>query len=435
MSRHLSQTIHLIAEELSKDEWKRLSFLCGVTDTECPSFDVRRMLMSLMHQKGLDETFLMELMFKMRRYDILRSVLNTNRTEVERMLGNNHVLSEYRVLMADISEDMDTDDLKSLVFLLSANFPRERLSKIKSLLDVIVELERQDQMSCERMDLLEKHLRAIQRTDLARKINRYQQRGAGNVEMGNAVTYREYSQNSVDEYRMRSKPRGVCVIIDCVGIDGAYWNKTFKCLHFQVITHKLLCVRETLATLKDVARRREHYWADAFICCVISRGSATDLLGIDSHGPGLNLDTVKHLFTPECCPGLAGKPKLFFIQSYEVPRPQRCYGGAGYYDYRDADLETDGPVTSYGVETVPANADIFWSHCWTNEHQLEDQNHHSVYLQALCTSLLKGQKRKMNLVDAHMEVNRKIYEHNAKETGAKYSINLRHTLRKHVCLS
>ncbi len=170
-------------------------------------------------------------------------------------------------------------------------------------------------------------------------------------------------------------------------------EQTFKALHFHVITHKLLSVRDVQSTLREVAHQQGHYRASAFVCCIISRSRSSDLLATDSHGPGLNLDTVRRLFTSDSCPGLAGKPKLFFIQSYNVSEPQRCAGSMGCEDDEGGELETDGPMLLCCERTVPVDADIFWSHCWTRGKHLEVPNHQSVYLKALRSSLTEGQKR------------------------------------------
>lgn len=122
------------------------------------------------------------------------------------------------------------------------------------------------------------------------------------------------------------------------------------------------------------------------MCCIISRGTADYLLATDTFSTGLRLDTVRHLFTAEACPMLAGKPKLFFIQRYSVPEFQphaRTY-------HRDEDLETDGLSRR---DYIPTDADVFWSHCWTDESQLEQRDHHSIYLTSLTKALDTGEKR------------------------------------------
>ncbi|XP_016318379.1 CASP8 and FADD-like apoptosis regulator isoform X1 [Sinocyclocheilus anshuiensis] len=468
----LYHTISQITDELSADECKRISYLCGALDVDKFSTDPRGMLQSMLCQMRMDYVFLMELILKIKRYDLLREVLSTNKSTVEGLLKNGHSVSEYRVLMADVSEDMDTENLKSLTFLLRGTLPKHKLDNVQSFLDIVVELEKLDQLSSEKMDLIEHCLRSIHRADLAKKISHYQQtvlmtkQGSSPPDRLKFCTMpppsssfsvssascnvrpvskfcdkpttvkkkllgtSSYCQQQEEVYSMQSDPRGVCLIIDCVGTEGDELEQTFKALHFHVITHKLLSVRDVQSTLREVAHQQGHYRASAFVCCVISRSRSSDLLATDSHGPGLSLDTVRRLFTSDSCPGLAGKPKLFFIQSYDVSEPQRCAGCM-----EGGELETDGPVLLCCKRTVPVDADIFWSHCWTRGKQLEVPNHQSVYLKALRSSLTEGQKRRTHLVDLHMAVNRAVYEHNDKSPESSYFLNLRHTLRKTVYLS
>lgn len=164
---------------------------------------------------------------------------------------------------------------------------------------------------------------------------------------------------------------------------------TFKSLHFDVVLHKWLGVDDTLSTLRGVFSGRENHEGDGFVCCIISRGTACELLATDSYSAGLNLDRVRRLFTADACPMLAGKPKLFFIQRYSVPEFQPC----ARTNHRDEDLETDGCDGMPGYGFIPTDADVMWSHCWTDEYNLQQRHHRSVYLKALADALHKSQNR------------------------------------------
>lgn len=48
---------------------------------------------------------------------------------------------------------------------------------LQSFLDIVVELEKLDQLSSEKVDFIESCLRSIHRSDLAKKINCYKQTG------------------------------------------------------------------------------------------------------------------------------------------------------------------------------------------------------------------------------------------------------------------
>lgn len=187
---------------------------------------------------------------------------------------------------------------------------------------------------------------------------------------------------------MRIKPlTGVVVILPLCHTHTDVLEKTFTRLRFHVIKHKLLSVRDVVSVLMAVSRRREHYSSCAFICCIIGRSRrSSHLLDADRHGPGLNLDAIRRLFTADSCPGLAGKPKLFFIQTYDVSEHQRSAAGRGGHE--DGELETDGRAGS-----VPRDADIFWSHCCGPEKHVKTSEHQSVYLNALTCALHDGHIR------------------------------------------
>lgn len=233
----------------------------------------------------------------------------------------------------------------------------------------------------------------------------------------------------VDHYKLNTNPRGVCVIIDCVGHDGELLEQTFRSLHFTVLLHRWLSVSDSMTALRALLVNPLLAESDVFVCCVISRGTTIHLLATDAQCSGLHMEALRRMFTPEQCPALAGKPKLFFIQRYSVPEYQYAHSS---YSHCDDDLETDGVPR---LSLVPTDADVFWSHCWTDERQIQQKHHHSYYLQALREALHRGQKRKSNLLDMHTEVNAAIYEHNMRNPSEPYHIDLKTTLRKNLYLS
>ncbi|KAM8749408.1 CASP8 and FADD-like apoptosis regulator [Acanthopagrus schlegelii] len=462
------QAINQIADSLSSCERRTLFYLCDSLDPDNSEARMKEMLITKVMRHDAGHLLLRELMLRLGRFDILRKVCKTSRDEVERNLTFRQVLPRFRVLMSNISEDMVDEDLNNVKFLLSSRIPREKIDKAKSFLDVIIELEKLDEVSPDNVDIVEECLVGIGRLDLAKKVTAYktpvvtseqhppqQQRfraplsfSASNTShhfqpirreqsrhsaTGNipACVYREQScQSQPDCYRFNTNPRGVCVIIDCVGNDGDVLEQTFRALHFSVLLHKWLSIEETLSTLRGIIRQRENFEGDGFVCCIISRGTTNHLLGTDSDSVGLPLDSVRRLFTADACPMLAGKPKLFFIQRYSVPEPQP----SARVEHRDEDLETDGCDVLPRRDIIPTDADVFWSHCWTQQHLLEQGHHRSVYVKALTDALQKGQRRKTRLLDVHTEVNRAIFEHNERNPGEIYNIDLKHTLRKDLYL-
>ncbi|XP_044072301.1 CASP8 and FADD-like apoptosis regulator isoform X1 [Siniperca chuatsi] len=462
------QTINEIAEALCDVERRRLLFLCESLDTDNSVGSLKAMLKSkvMCYERG--DLFLKELMLQLRRFDILRKVFKTSKEELERNLTCRQVLPRFRILMANIGEDLVNEDLDNVKFLLTSTLPREKVEKSKNFLDVIIELEKLDIVSPERVDFVENCLQNIGRLDLAKKVTAYKMSVVTSEQHSSqqqkcraprpfppsnschplqqtrrgqsphsatgiipAPVYREQNcQSHLDCYKFNTNPRGVCVIIDCVGNDGDMLEQTFKALHFNVFLYKWLSVGDIFSALEWILRQRENREGDGFVCCIISRGMSNHVLGTDSYGAGLSLNSVRSLVTAEACPMLAGKPKLFFIQRYSVPEFQPC----ARMHHRDEDLETDGFDGLLRCEIIPTDADVFWSHCWTDECQLEQGHHRSIYLKALTDALHKGQRRKTHLVAVHTEVNGAIFEHNKRNPGANYHIDLKHTLRKDLYL-
>ncbi|XP_026877493.2 CASP8 and FADD-like apoptosis regulator [Electrophorus electricus] len=475
-SEQHTHIISQIVEQLSAEERKRVSYLCGARELDRCAADARAMLQRAMSQAAADYAFLLELVLRIRRYDLLKRVLGTSKAEVERLLNNRHALPEYRVLMAELSEDVGSEDLESLMFLLRGTLPKEKLEKFECFLDVVVELEKLDHISITRIDVMEEYLRAIHRMDLAKKLSQYQSRvktqtpgkpvkskddsppskaASPNTSVriplnfcnvtpivskhcaqtaSTSVTQNtstiKYHEIQEHVYRIQRNSRGVCVIIDCVGTEGVHLKHVFEGLHFHVSLHCLLSAGDMLSTLREVSMQRRHRDADAFVCCIVSRTcSSSSLLGTDSYGLGLNLDILRRLFAPDSCPSLAGKPKLFFIQGYDGT----C---AGDWEHSSGELQTDSSHPgACRAEDVAADADVFWSHCWTREQELGKDCHRSVYLHSLSDALQDGQRRGIHLVNLHLEVNRAVYDHNRGHPSSSYHLNLRHTLRKNVYLS
>nr|XP_057938687.1 CASP8 and FADD-like apoptosis regulator isoform X2 [Doryrhamphus excisus]XP_057938688.1 CASP8 and FADD-like apoptosis regulator isoform X2 [Doryrhamphus excisus] len=419
--KQMLQTIHEISEALGSDERKTVFYLCGTSETNNTATCLKETLKSKAMSYDKGGQFLAELLVHLRRYDILRLVFGCSRDEVERTLRSGQVLPEFRVLMTHLSEDMTSGDVNNVKFLLSTILPREKMEQAKNFLDLAIELEHLDKISSERVGFLEECLVHIGRIDLANKLKVYKISGNTQVCEHNV---QQSCQSPLTKYKFT---RGVCIIIDCVGNDGEMLERTFTSLHFNVTLHKWLTVAETVSVLRGLFRGTKDDGADGFVCCIISRGTATHLLATDSYGEGLRLEDLRRRFVGDMCSVLVGKPKVFFIQMYNVLESQHCAS----VEHRDEDLETDGRLSP---DSIPSDADMLWSHCLTGEHQLQQGQHRSIYLKALTDALHKGKERNRHVVDLHVEVNAAVFEHNRRHPGDKYHIDLKHTLRKDLYL-
>ncbi|XP_063647585.1 CASP8 and FADD-like apoptosis regulator isoform X3 [Pan troglodytes] len=240
-----AEVIHQVEEALDTDEKEMLLFLCRDVAIDVVPPNVRDLLDILRERGKLSVGDLAELLYRVRRFDLLKRILKMDRKAVEtHLLRNPHLVSDYRVLMAEIGEDLDKSDVSSLIFLMKDYMGRGKISKEKSFLDLVVELEKLNLVAPDQLDLLEKCLKNIHRIDLKTKIQKYKQsvQGAGTsyrnvLQAAIQKSLKDPSNNfrSIPEerYKMKSKPLGICLIIDCIGNETG-WSAVERSwlLHF-----------------------------------------------------------------------------------------------------------------------------------------------------------------------------------------------------------
>ncbi|XP_053452607.1 CASP8 and FADD-like apoptosis regulator isoform X1 [Nycticebus coucang] len=474
-----AEVIHQVEEALDKDEKEMLLFLCRDVAADVIPPNVRDLLDILRERGQLSDTGLAELLYRVRRFDLLKRILKLDRAAVEALLRRHpHLVSDYRVLMAEIGEDLDKSDVSSLIFLMKDYTGRGKISKEKSFLDLVVELEKLNLVAPDQLDLLEKCLKNIHRIDLKTKIQKYKQsaqrpetsyKNALEASLTNVSpkepsynfrlqngrskeqrsveqlgTQREPVKTSIQEsraflpqhipeerYRMQSKPLGVCLIIDCIGNNAEVLQDTFASLGYQVRRFLCLTVKEIDQVLNQVVHMPQHRDYDSFVCVLVSRGGSQSVFGVGQTDSGFPLHRIRRLFMGDLCPSLVGKPKLFFIQNYMVPEAQ----------LEDSSLlEVDGPAMSNvepeaqkpGPSMVHPEADFFWSLCTTDVSLLKwSSSSPSLYVQCLSQKL--KEERKRPLLDLHTELNDNMYNWNSRVSAKeKYHVSLQHTLRKQL---
>uniref|UniRef100_A0A8C5LIL7 CASP8 and FADD-like apoptosis regulator n=1 Tax=Jaculus jaculus TaxID=51337 RepID=A0A8C5LIL7_JACJA len=458
-----AEVIRQVEESLDEDEREMLLFLCRDVAEDLVLPNLRDLLDSLSERGQLCDVTLAELLYRVRRFDLLKRILKMDKVTVEAQLSRHPPLvSDYRVLMMEIGENLDKSDVSSLLFLTRDYIGRGKAAKDKSFLDLVIELEKQNLIASDQLNLLEKCLKNIHRIDLKTKIQKYMQSGKMNfcpltclkhllrLQNGRSKEQRlvehlgmqkflinnpllSFQHIHEERYRMQSRPLGICLIIDCIGNDKEILQDAFTSLGYQVQHFCYLSVTGIEKVLNRFAHMPQHLDYDSFVCVLVSRGDSQGLLGVDQTHPGLSFDSIKKIFMGDACPSLIGKPKLFFIQNYVVAEDH----------LEDSSLpEVDGPAMRHvdskafqpGFCTVHREADIFWSLCKTDVSQLRSPDSSSVYLQNLCQKL--EQERKRPLVDLHVELIDNVYAWNSRVSSKeKYYLSLQHTLRKKLILS
>ncbi|XP_077927312.1 CASP8 and FADD-like apoptosis regulator isoform X5 [Halichoerus grypus] len=442
-----TEVIHQVEEALDEDEKKMLLFLCRDVAADVAPLNVRDLLDILSERGMLSAMGLAELLYRVRRFDLLKRIFKMDRKAVEaHLLRHPRLISDYRVLMTEIGGNLEKSDLSSLFFLMRDYTGRDKVAKDKSFLDLVIELEKLNLIAPDQLELLEKCLKNIHRVDLKTKIQKYKQsaQGAG-TSYTNALqaafpnlSLKDPSCNlrhiPEERYRMQSKPLGICLIIDCIGNDTEFLRDTFTSLGYEVQYFLYLSMDSIIQILRQVACMPQHQDYDSFVCVLVSRGGSHSVFGVDQTHSGFPLDHIRRMFMGDACPSLLGKPKLFFIQNYVASEDPLDNGSL---------LEVDGPAVNNveskapqpGPGTIHREADFLWSLCKADVSLLErPYSSPSLYLQCLSQKL--GKERRRPLLELHIELNGSVYDWNSRVSAKeRYYVWLQHTLRKKLILS
>lgn len=236
-------------------------------------------------------------------------------------------------------------------------------------------------------------------------------------------------------YEMNRSPHGTCVIISNCHfaqhtarkgslIDLHKLLSLFESLGYNVEQKEDLNSKDMKEYLCQVANREEHNDADSFVCCILSHGDKDNIFGSDSQQVDLN-DLVTP-FKGSRCRKLAGKPKMFFIQS--------CRGDID--DEMVEVFESDGPhkQPAQQLHTIPSEADFFFGFATTRGcSAYRSTKNGSWYIMNLYDVMMEYAQHGYDLLTMHTIVNQRVSEMvadnqpNLKQCSAPVS-----TLRKRV---
>ncbi|NXU86838.1 CASP8 protein, partial [Xiphorhynchus elegans] len=339
--------------------------------------------------------FLKELLYWIRRMDLLGAHLGSSRGQMERELcvqGRAQV-SPYRRLLYGIAEDLTPEDVRSVKFLLQKKLPKNKLQDNASMLQVLVEMERNGIIKEDDLTMLKDILNAF-RADIKKKIDNYEEKKKENCSQEElrypvAVSAHprgpgaegETTHLPVETYKMENSPHGYCVILNYIfnnprynrkGTvkDGEAVKRVFKRLQFETVEHMDLEAEEIYTKVKEYSER-DHRNMDCFVCFIFSQGEKDKIKGVDDEF--VNIKDLVSCFSESNCPSLAGKPKMFFIQA--------CQGSVGH----PAD-PPEGDATP--LISIPDLADILVGMSTLQDTLPSCSNETgSVYIQCLCDKM------------------------------------------------
>uniref|UniRef100_A0A0B7AYD5 Caspase family p20 domain-containing protein n=1 Tax=Arion vulgaris TaxID=1028688 RepID=A0A0B7AYD5_9EUPU len=150
--------------------------------------------------------------------------------------------------------------------------------------------------------------------------------------------------------------------------DATALYQTFRNLGFKVLVKTNLTARQMLEVLKLVKDDYDHANADCFVCSILTHGDeviskdASERMGLrvrqdllfGTDGAAVPTRHVVELFSDKYCPGLQGKPRLFFLQA--------CRGSK--YDHGSDILVSRSALTTWDMsEKISDKTDKGSSSC------------------------------------------------------------------------
>ncbi|XP_068101263.1 caspase-3-like isoform X1 [Hyperolius riggenbachi] len=428
-----------INEDLGKNDVKQLLYLCELPTADREDIKDGKSLFLCLEKRDLisekDLSFLKEILLTIGRKDILRNKLSMDQKEINRLQNSIQHISPYRLLLYDISQNLGTNDVQKLKFLLNAN--TAKLENTDSSLDVLSEMEKDGSLGKEDLKTLKKHLGHMERKDLVVKIEEFEAKGGEasylDITLKN-MSIQESSSNrqnihhdasepgkTLEKYKLDKNPHGYCVILNNEDFEEARARKkdiknrkgtdkdavtikeVFSPRQYVVEEHKDLTSQEMLSVLKKYSQE-DHTEKDSFVCFILSHGNLGTVTGVD--GEEVLIKDLTRCFNGFNCQSLTGKPKVFFIQACQGDRVD---GGVVYERDSSTSCESDNTAR------LPIYADFLTAFACVEDYMsLRDPQNGSIYIQRLCTALkdpnLAHEDLKNILTIVHNEVAEETYK-------------------------
>jgi hypothetical protein len=358
---------------------------------------------------------LAELLHQIRRIDLLKLVVLDLKTWRAAVKEVGTTMDPYRVCLFELSENLTKQDIEQLIFLLAdLQLPKSAKSKINDGIGLFMVMEEHSLIEHGDHSCLRNILEQAELWDSIEIMDKYL--GTGGKEPGKTAYVRKpvptstvptfpraspkmvvnlppetlpgsiahipRSSSIPDEgglpyYKMNARPRGWCVIInnkeferdartntplttrEGSDIDCHKLEELFEELRFNVIVYENLKAQQIVRVMQQYSVKEDHTAMDCFVCCILTHGKAGHVYGVD--GQLIAMNDITNNFKGIMCPTLAGKPKLFFLQTCQgrdrqqgVPSRNPAAPDATNMNY--SDLETDD--TGVCMPDVPNEADF-----------------------------------------------------------------------------
>ncbi|XP_057193415.1 caspase-8-like isoform X2 [Triplophysa rosa] len=357
-------------------------------------------------QELLDDGLLSELLYKIGRLDLL-VIIDTSREQVERRLqacrDPNKGVSAYRYMLYGLSLRITEESLHQMRFQWS-KCSKTQLGPYPSFLDIMIDMENQQRLGEDNLEELHNILSKCDQ-QLACSLEKFKN-GHRNQEQGHEDDY----------YPVTQRPLGYCLIINNFEFsptslrnrtgtdkDRDDLTRVFRNMQFLVEVRNDLQGPDMLNVMKEFAEK-DHSRMDVFVCCILSHGANSTVLGTD----GQHILIRDHTLPYAESHTLATKPKLFFIQACQGSNMDRgvCMENRQETITTDGVFEKDAQMV---VSSIPLEADFLIGMATVEHYQsFRNTTEGSIYIQELCKQLEECCPRKEDILSILTKVNCKV---------------------------
>ncbi|NXF15684.1 CASP8 protein, partial [Rhodinocichla rosea] len=427
MSTDFRKLLFEVSEALVTEELSALKFLSldHVPRRKLEAIHEPKAFFEVLQEKDMigagNLFFLKELLYRIHRIDLLTAHLGSSREEMERELqvpGRAQV-SDYRQLLYGIAEDLTSDDVRSVKFLLQKQLPKNKLQENASMLQVFLEMEINEKIKEDNLTMLKDILQRC-RVDIRKKIDAYEEKRREKysreevcypVSASAQGAEGKAAKEHEEIYKMKNNPHGYCLIInnhifknprhnrEGTLQDGEAVKRVFKWLQFETVEYMNLEGKKIYDTVEEYSKK-DHRNMDCFVCFIFSHGEKDKIKGVDDEC--VNIDTLVSCFTGINCPSLAGKPKVFIIQA--------CQGSEHHPSVAvESDSSGHLEVDASPSTSVPDRSDTLIGMATVEDYLCyRSPKTGSVYIQSLCEKMELLCPQRVNLIDILTKVNQDV---------------------------
>ncbi|XP_005049234.1 PREDICTED: caspase-10 [Ficedula albicollis] len=441
-----------ISENLVTEDVAALKFLCtdllhlSKLEGVKSATDIFRLLMAQEYLNAEDTFLLAELLYRIKCHSLLKK-LGYTKEKVQEHLHEKGRISPYRQMLYELSENITSEMLNEILFLLQNRLPKRWI--ILSALDLLTLLEKQGLLTKDNVKILEEVFMTVS-PDLLETIDCYKKakdNKAANFTQGfpelNLEPRGEFSNvenesKTMTSYKMDGPHRGFCLIINNVDFnscqrrgsckDADELERVFTWLGLDVKLYTNQTSGDIINLMETWQNVQDHKDRNCFICCILSHGSSGAIYGTDDKLVSIRV-LMSH-FTAKRCPQLAAKPKLFFIQACQGNNVQR-----------PVFVDTDGPTPDSSAvqertsssESIPEEADFLLGlatvdGCVSFRHIEEG----AWYIQSLCSKLQLLVPRGEDILSILTQVNEDVARRVSPSGTKKQMPQPAYTLRKKI---